>query len=167
MTPRRSIARENGHFAQRLEADCTPIYKLRSWHQFESSRVREPMFPAHRRIAPVFRAFSQLSFADFQSLQGRKTAKRQFGAFCLWCPKTVSRRAGKEGPETRFACDRDRFACKSSERNAAGARARHFQRATARDARKTQTITATCDKHWFSASPYALMNATPATGDAK
>ena len=36
-------------------------------------------------------------------------------AFCLWHPKTVSRRAGR--PETRFACDRDRFACKDFERN--------------------------------------------------
>jgi putative DNA primase/helicase len=41
---------------------------------------------------------------------------RGVGAFCLWRPKTVSRRAGKARPETRFACDRDRFACKNFER---------------------------------------------------
>src|SRR6266487_6161911 len=34
--------------------------------------------------------------------------QRQFGAFCLWRPKTVSPERGKERPETRFACDRDR-----------------------------------------------------------
>jgi hypothetical protein len=38
-------------------------------------------------------------------------------AFCLWRPKTISRSAGKERPETRFACDRGRFACKRFERN--------------------------------------------------
>ena len=43
--------------------------------------------------------------------------QRQFGAFCLWRPKTVSPERGKERPETRFACDRDRFAAKSFARN--------------------------------------------------
>jgi hypothetical protein len=54
--------------------------------------------------------------AGFRSLQGGRTAQRQFGAFRLWRPKTVSWSAGKERQETRFACDRDRFPCKSFER---------------------------------------------------
>jgi hypothetical protein len=36
--------------------------------------------------------------------------QRQYRAFCLWRPKTVSPEPEKERAETRFACDRDRFA---------------------------------------------------------
>ena len=43
--------------------------------------------------------------------------KGSLRVFCLWRPKTVSRLASEARPETRFACDRDRFACKSFERN--------------------------------------------------
>src|SRR5262245_2083624 len=49
--------------------------------------------------------------------------QRQFGAFCLWRPKTVSPERGKERSETRFACDRDRFAVKSRSRRGSGRRA--------------------------------------------
>ena len=38
--------------------------------------------------------------------------QRQFGAFCLWQSKNRFPERGKERSETRFACDRDRFAVK-------------------------------------------------------
>src|SRR5215472_8838390 len=47
----------------------------------------------------------------------RRSRRGRFGAFRLWRPKTVSRRAAKARPETQFACDRDRLACKNFERN--------------------------------------------------
>jgi len=45
----------------------------------------------------------------------RRSRRGRFGAFRLWRPKTVSRRAAKARPETQFACDRDRLACKNFE----------------------------------------------------
>ena len=51
------------------------------------------------------------------SVRKEDRSRGRFGAFRLWRPKTVSRRASKARPETQFACDRDRLACKNFERN--------------------------------------------------
>ena len=48
------------------------------------------------------------ALAGFQSLQGRRTARRQFGAFCLWGPNEEQRiGAGNHrlGALTREACE--------------------------------------------------------------
>src|SRR6266481_8698420 len=66
--------------------------------------------------SPQFAGISAVQIPAVRSLRRMKTACRRFGAFRLWRLKSVSRRAGKARPETRFACDRDRFACKNFER---------------------------------------------------
>ena len=48
--------------------------------------------------------------AGFQSLQGRRTAERQFGAFCLWRLKTVSPECG-EGVAGDSVRMRQRLVC--------------------------------------------------------
>jgi hypothetical protein len=79
--------------------------------------TREPMFPAHRRIARVFRPISRLRLPASSLCKGRRTAQRQFGAFCLWRPENCfpERGGGAAGDSVRI---RQRQVCgKSLERN--------------------------------------------------
>src|SRR3981081_3458773 len=57
--------------------------------------------------------------AGFQSLQGRRTAERQFGAFCLWRLKTVSPECG-EGVAGDSVRMRQRLVCMQEVREELG-----------------------------------------------
>ena len=63
--------------------------------------------------------------AGLQFSAGKKDRFRgSSGSSVSGNPKTVSTERGKERSETRFACDRDRFAVKSRSRRGSGRRAR-------------------------------------------
>ncbi len=64
--------------------------------------------------SPPFAGISAVEIPAVRSLRRMKTARRRFGAFRLLASEIRFPAGGKARPETRFACDRDRFAWRDS-----------------------------------------------------